>query len=206
MQEFLLCFVPLFFAVDAIGVLPMFIGMTEDLKRVQVRKIILQSLVTALVVAVLFVLAGQLLFDFLGISIADFMIAGGLLLFIISIRDLFSLTKTQRNVDVETIGAVPIGVPLIVGPAVLTTTLICTRQHNIFLTIGALVLNIIIAGITFWFAQYIIKFLGSVGTKVVSKLASIILTALGIMMIRKGVMAVFSEFTNTALLIKTLIG
>jgi len=186
-----LCFVPLFFAVDAVGVLPMFIGMTEDLERRRVRKILLQSLITALLVAVLFVFVGRALFEFLGITIADFMIAGGLLLFIISIRDLFSVKKSQREVDVETLGAVPIGVPLIVGPAVLTTSLICIQQYKLLNTLGALVLNILIAGITFWFGRFIIKIIGSVGTKVVSKIASIILAALGVMMMRKGIVTIF---------------
>jgi multiple antibiotic resistance protein len=191
MQEFWLCFVPLFFAVDAVGVLPMFIGMTEDLERSRVRKIILQSLITALLVAVLFVFVGRALFEFLGITIADFMIAGGLLLFIISIRDLFSVKKSQREVDIDTLGAVPIGVPLIVGPAVLTTSLICIQQYQLLNTLGALVLNILFAGVAFWFGRFIIRIIGSVGTKVVSKIASIILAALGVMMMRKGIVTTF---------------
>ena len=88
---FWLCFVPLFVAVDAIGILPMFMNLTEGISEKSSRKLVLQSVITAMAVALIFLAVGELLLRLLGISIADFMIAGGVLLFAISLSDLFTL-------------------------------------------------------------------------------------------------------------------
>jgi multiple antibiotic resistance protein len=86
------------------------------------------------------------------------------------------------------VGAVPIGVPLIVGPAVLTTTMLMIDQHGTFITSLAVISNIILAALVFSFSAPMYKFLGKAGAKTVSKLASIILASIAVMMVRKGVM------------------
>ena len=77
MNDFLLCFIPLFIAVDAIGILPLFIGLTEGIDARRRRLAVIQSVITALVGGLLFLLCGKWVLNALGISIADFMIAGG---------------------------------------------------------------------------------------------------------------------------------
>lgn len=186
MHQFWLCFVPLFVAVDAIGVLPLFLGLTEGIERPRLRHIIWQSLVTGTLVAVIFVVIGKAVFRLLGITPADFMIAGGTLLFALSLRDLLVVEKHSVPVDPESLGAVPVGVPLIVGPAVLTTILILVDQHGILPTITASVVNILLAGVVFWFARSIASRLGRAGTKAISKIASLLLAAIAVMMVRKG--------------------
>jgi len=191
MNSFWLCFIPLFVAADAFGVLPMFIGLTEDLDAREKRLIVIQSVITALVVGLAFLFVGQWLLSVLGITIADFMIAGGTLLFVMSIHDLIVLEKKQRVGSADSLGAVPIGVPLIVGPAVLTTGILLMRQHGILITTIAMGLNIAIAGIIFWFSDAIARLLGKNGAKVISKLATLLLAAFGVMMVRKGIMQYF---------------
>jgi multiple antibiotic resistance protein len=188
-KEFWLCFVPLFVAVDAIGVLPMFVGLTEGLPRAQVRRITLQSVGVATVVGLAFLVAGKALLRMLGITVADFMVAGGALLFILSVRDLLSYEKAQRQVDPESLGAVPIGVPLIVGPAVLTTTILLTDAHGMARPAVALVANILLAGCVFRASDVIMRSLGNTGAKTVSKLASLLLAAIAVMIVRRGVVA-----------------
>ena len=188
MKEFWLCFVPLFVAVDAIGVLPMFLAFIENMDRKTVHKIIYLSSLTASLVAVFFLIMGIALLKFLGITIADFMIAGGILLFVISMSDLITEEKIQRKIDSESLGIVPLGVPLITGPAVLTTLILLINEHNYFITIIALLINILIVGLVFFFAQYINKLLGKTGAKIISKIASLFLAGIGVMMVRKGIM------------------
>jgi multiple antibiotic resistance protein len=188
MKDFWLCFVPLFVAVDAIGVLPLFLNLTQGVEKERVHKIVLQSVVTALVVGLVFAAVGELILKFLGITVADFMIAGGSLLFGLSLFDLLSFEKHHKKADVQSLGAVPVGVPLIVGPAVLTTTILLLRQYGFPLTITAVVINIAIAGVVLWFSHAIIRVLGKTGAKTVSKLASLLLAAIGVMMVRKGIM------------------
>jgi multiple antibiotic resistance protein len=192
MNEFWLCFVPLFVAVDAIGVLPMFMTLTKEIEDNSIPKVIYQSVITAIVVAFLFLLAGRALLNLLGITVADFMIAGGVLLFVISISDIISTEKTMTHIDPESLGAVPIGVPLITGPAVLTTSIILLDTYG-FLTTGiAILINIIIAGIIFFFSKFIDGLLGKAGSKTFSKIASLLLASIAVMIVRKGVMTLLS--------------
>ncbi|MBN2372934.1 MarC family protein [bacterium] len=187
MKNFWACFVPIFFAVDAFGVLPMFLGFTEDMDVKRVNRIIFQSVITASVVALAFLAVGIAVFKLLGITIADFLVAGGILLFVISLSDLITTEKIQRRTDPESMGAVPLGVPLITGPAVLTTSILLVNDHGLVMISAAILLNVLIAGIIFFFARGIHRFLGKAGAKTISKIASLLLAAIGVMMIRKGI-------------------
>ena len=186
-HQFWLCFVPFFVAVDAIGVLPIFLSMTEGIDRKTTRSIILQSVVTAVFVALAFIVVGRAILNLLGIKVADFMVAGGVLLFVISMSDILRAEKSQRALDLDSLGAVPIGVPLITGPAVLTTSILVVDSYGLLLTAIAVTANIAIAGAAFWFAQYLYRFLGRAGMKIASKIASLLLAAIAVMMIRKGI-------------------
>ncbi|MEW6218355.1 MAG: MarC family protein [Thermodesulfobacteriota bacterium] len=189
MKAFWLAFVPLFVAVDALGVLPLYLGLTEDLDQAARRRIISQSVATATVVALTFLVAGTWILRLLGLTIADFMIAGGCVLFALSLRDLLTADKALRQVDPDSLGAVPIGVPLITGPAVLTTSLLVMHQHGFVIAALAVVTNILIAGITFLFAGAIHRVLGRAGSKTLSKIASLLLAAIAVMMVRRGLVA-----------------
>ena len=188
MMTFWLCFVPLFVAVDAIGVLPMFIGLIQDIDQRKVRRLIYQSTITAIVVALIFLLAGNAVLGLLGITVADFMIAGGILLFVISVSDLIRSEKTQRKVDPESLGAVPLGVPLLAGPAVFTTSMLLMNEHGFIPASTAVVLNMLIAGTLFLFSDFFHSLLGRTGAKILSKIANLFMAAIAVMMIRKGVM------------------
>ena len=190
MKVFLLCFVPLFVAVDALGVLPIFINLTDGLRFQQRRKVLIQSLITATAVAMIFLVIGPTVLKTLNITVFDFMVAGGILLLVISLGDLLTGEKRQRLVDPETLGAVPLGVPIITGPAVLTTSVLLAHVHGIAMTSLALLSNIGIAGIVFWFALPITRFLGNAGTMILSKIASLFLATIAVMLIRRGIIEI----------------
>ena len=196
MKSFWLCFVPLFVAVDVIGLLPLFISLTSGMNKKQIRKIILQSTITALAVALIFIAVGTGIFKLLNISVADFMIAGGSLLFVISIRDILAADKQPAQVDPESVGAVPIGVPLITGPAVLTTSLLLINEHSALITSLAIAANILIVGIMFMVAPLINRVLGKTGSKAVSKIISLLLAAIGVMVVRKGIAMYIAQGMN----------
>ncbi len=193
MKLFLLSFVPLFVAVDAFGILPVFLSLTEGIDRKEVRSVLIQSLVTALAVSVVFLAIGEFVLKLLGITVADFMIAGGALLFGLSLSELLMLEKQHFRINAEALGAVPIGVPLIVGPAVLTTSLLLLHQYGFIPTVVSLIANILFAGVVLWFSPVLQNILGKVGAKVVSKLASLLLAAIGVMIVRRGIMLLLSQ-------------
>ncbi len=187
LKNIFLAFIPIFVAVDAIGVLPIFVSLTEGIEKKDKSRIIIQSIFTALGLALGFIFLGRSIFNFLGITIGDFMIAGGVILFSIAVIDLINPTK-RRRIPSKDLGAVPLGTPLIVGPAVLTTSLMIIAEYGIFATLVSVFINILLAGCIFSFSGLLIKKLGEVGSKALSKVTSLFLAAIAVMMIRKGIM------------------
>ena len=185
---------PLFVATDPIGVLPMYLSITEGVALNRKRKIVLSSVITATIVGLLFLFVGEAVLQLLGITVGDFMIAGGIILFLISIGDLLTVEKPLREVmQAESLGPVPIGVPLIVGPAVLTTIMLLVREYGFISTAAAMMANIIFAGLIFFFSGYIIKIIGRSGSSIVSKIASLFLAAIAVMMVRRGLASVIAK-------------
>ncbi|MBP7089029.1 MAG: MarC family protein [Candidatus Omnitrophica bacterium] len=189
-KDMLLAFIPVFVAVDAIGVLPIFVSLTHGISKKEKSSIIIQSVTTALCLAIGFIILGRIVFRLLGITIGDFMIAGGAILFCIAIIDILNSEK-KRRIPPKELGAVPIGTPLIVGPAVLTTSLIIVAEYGPLATLISIFINVLLAGVIFSFSQVLIKTLGEAGAKALSKVMSLLLAAIAVMMIRRGIWQFF---------------
>lgn len=185
-RNFLLAFIPLFVTIDSLGLMPVFFGLTEGMEKNKKSLIVFQSTWTASIVAVIFILVGKQIFHFLGITIEDFKIAGGAILFCISITDLINTERT-RKLSAESLGSVPLGIPLLVGPAVLTTCLVLAPLYGMITTILAVLANILIAALVLNQSHHLIKILGETGSKAFSKVMSLLLAAIAVMLIRQGV-------------------
>jgi multiple antibiotic resistance protein len=188
--DFIACFIPLFIAVDAIGILPTFIGITSDSSVIARRAIVWQASLTAIAVGVLFVALGKTIFGFLGIGIPDFQVAGGILLFLFAVRDLSDSNKERRSIPDAHIGIVPIGMPLIVGPGVLTTLLLMEARYGIYLAVAALLANVAIVYFIFRYSDLVLKVIGKPGAIAIGKIFSIFLGAIGVMLVRKGIFTI----------------
>lgn len=191
LKNIFLAFIPIFVAVDAIGVLPIFASLTEGVKNEEKRKIIIQSIITAISLAIAFIFLGNWIFKLLGITIGDFMIAGGIVLFCIAIIDIINPNK-KRRIPSNELGAVPLGTPLIVGPAVLATSLIIIEEYGLVPTLFSVVSNVILAGTIFLFSDFLINRLGVAGSRALSKVMSLLLAAIAVMLIRKGVLFILT--------------
>ena len=187
LQNFGLTFIPIFVAIDVLGILPLFIGMTRELDSTRKKKLIRDATFTAGALALIFTITGKFIFQFLGITENDFRIGGGIILLVLSITDLLFSSDTQRT-PVKELGIVPIGIPLIMGPAALTSVMIITDQFGYFLTILSLILNLIIVLIVLRNSDLLLKYLGNGGSRAVAKIASLFMTAIAVMMIRVGIM------------------
>ncbi len=187
-EPYILAFIPIFVAVDAIGNIPIFASLVEGTTKKQKQKIVTESTATAAIVAFLFMFIGKIVLRTLGISIPDFQIAGGAMLFIIAVRLLLPGAKSgflgdSANKDV---GVFPLGTPLITGPAVLTTTLMMLDSQGIMPTLVSLLLNMLSVWVSLAKSDLIIRFAGINGARAFSKIMYILLAAIGVMMIRKG--------------------
>ncbi|MBI5027042.1 MAG: MarC family protein [Nitrospirae bacterium] len=179
-------FIPLFVAIDIFVVLPIFISMTEDMPKAKRQAIVRESILTAIIVSLVFVAMGEVIFRILGITTNDFKIAGGLVLLVFAILDLIKHGAERRKPGGK-MGIVPIGVPLIVGPAVLTTLLVLVDHYGIIPTVISLILNLLIVWLSFINAQAIINFFGRGGITAISKVMALLLASIAIMMIRLGI-------------------
>ena len=193
LEPYILTFIPIFVAVDAIGNIPLFISLVEGMNKHQRNRVISESVTTATVVAIIFMFIGKWVLRLIGITIADFQIAGGVLLFVISIRLLLpgASKGILSNGHDKDVGVFPLGTPLITGPAVLTTTLMMLDSFGIMPTFVSLVINMLIVWITLAKADFIMKLMGQGGTRAFSKIMYILLAAIGVMMVRRGIMGVF---------------
>ena len=177
--------------MDPIGIVPVFLGLTRSLSASETKNIVRSSILTAFVVALCFLFAGKNIFHFLGIKLDDFKIAGGLILLLVSLSDLFQKTEGLKESSGNT-GIVPLAVPLITGPGLITTIILQEPIAGATTTFVALALNFVITFITLANAPRIAKLIGKDGTVVISKILAILLAAIAVGMIRSGLQNVLA--------------
>ena len=190
LERFVLTFVPLFVATDPVGLVPFYLGVTSGTDARARRRVLFGAVVTALVVGAAFLFGGKVVLDLLGVTVADFQVAGGLLLLVLSIKDIASREKAS-SIASDSAGAVPLGVPLIAGPAVLTSLVMLSDAHGYFPCLVSFVANLTIVALFFWQSTKLMRVLGKAVAGAVSKVASLVLAAYAVMMMRQGLLAVF---------------
>lgn len=178
--------VPIFVSIDVIGSVPLFLGMTSGMETRARRRLIIEATLTAASVALIFVASGKVIFSLLGITENDFRIGGGIVLVVMAVTELLFPDETRRDPEAS-VGIVPIGIPLIMGPAALTSVIIVTDTYGYGIATLSLGLNLLFVWIVLRNAQYIHKLIGSAGSRALAKVAWLLLVAIAVMMIRVGI-------------------
>lgn len=190
-KDFGLTFVPLFVAMDALSAVPILLTITGDMSGRERNGVIRYALITAVVLGIVFIAVGKGIFLFLGISVNDFLIAGGAILFLLAAKELVvgKMFEARAGLVEDAVGVVPLGTPLVVGPAVLTTLLILVDQFNIFMVSFSFGVNLLLAWLFFAQANRLAKALGRGGVLALSKIFALLLAAIGVAMIHRGIIA-----------------
>lgn len=197
LKPYLVTFVPLFLAIDIIGTVPIYLALTGELSKKQKRKLLAESILTATLLAVVFGLLGKLILRGMGITIDDLRIAGGILLFILSVYLLMPEKSKSSNRDHwEDAGIFPLATPLITGPAVLITTMMLLDAFGVMVTMTSLILNMLLSWLVLRFSDGLVRWIGKSGIKAISKISYIFLGAIGIMILRLGLLGVIFSLTN----------
>ena len=191
-HPFLHAFIPLFVAIDAFGILPIFISLTAHLSQQERDRTYQQAILAAGLIGAGFMLLGNAIFRYLGITEADFQIAGGALLFCLSLTDLLFEERTRRFPS-HTLGVVPLAMPLIVGPAVLTTSIVLLNRYGILLTLTVFLVNLGVVWVTLWGSERIMAILGGGALNVIAKVVNLLLASIGVMMVRLGLQALLGH-------------
>ena len=185
-DDLLYAFIPLFAAIDAPGVLPAYLGLTDGLAEGERREVATKAVLVGGAIGLGFVGAGKAIFGFLGITVADFKIAGGLVLLCTALGDLLRPDRKRRAVSKD--GAiVPLGMPLIVGPGALTALVVLNDSRGAIATTLAFVANLAITWGLLRAAPAILRLIGAGGSKAISKIMSLLLAAIAVMMVRSAV-------------------
>jgi multiple antibiotic resistance protein len=129
MSGFLMAFTALFVALDIIGGIPIYLSITRDVPPEDRNSVADTSMGVAFLVALVFTFIGRAVFEHLGITLYDFRIAGGLILLLIALSDLHGGPDQVKKTTVST-GIVPLAVPLITGPGMLTSLVLVVGQHG----------------------------------------------------------------------------
>ncbi|MDI1320733.1 MAG: MarC family protein [bacterium] len=185
--RFLQAFIPLFVAIDPIGLAAIFLGLGQSIAPERRQQIAKQATWTGGLVALGFLLLGQSVFTAVGISVSDFQIAGGLILFILAAKDLIQSAAEPEKLP-EDFGVVPLGMPLIAGPASITTLLVLAQAHAIGLVVilVALAANLGIVVLALRYSDWLGRKIGPTGLRAISKIIAMLLAAIAVSMIRQG--------------------
>jgi multiple antibiotic resistance protein len=184
-SAFLHAFVALFVAVDAIGIAPIYAALTRTLSPRDRDAVLASSVLVAAAVSVSFALLGKAVFLFLGITVADFQIAGGLILIALAGLDLLG-TEPRGLAEGRDAGIVPIAVPLIAGPAVITSTIVLVDLYGPLATVLALLANLATCWVVLARIAVVEGLLGRTGARALSKIISLLLAAIGVRLVRQG--------------------
>ncbi len=186
-NDFILSFTAVFVAIDAIGIVPIFLSLTQNLTREERFATVKTSVMVAFIVAMIFLFTGSHVFKLMGISVSDFKIAGGIVILLVALSDLLKGPQGMTPVTGST-GIVPLAVPLITGPGVITTVVLQTSSVGYLVVVLSLMANFLLAWLFLSRAQKVSDLIGKDGTVIVSKVAALLLCALGIAMIRTRIM------------------
>jgi len=187
MEGLLEAFITLFVIMDPVGNLPLFISLTKGMPIKEVRKNVDSSVFVAGVLLFVFLFLGLQILNLFGINLDSFQIAGGIILLIIGILYVFgtSLKYVKHNgADLS----IPVGTPLLTGPGVIMTTMILIKENGTLITVVAAFFTLLATWLILLNSSRLYKILGEHWTNVISRVMGIILAAIAVEFIIKGVL------------------
>jgi multiple antibiotic resistance protein len=192
-------FTVMFIIVDPIANVPVFLSILENFKPESRKSIIKKAVFIAVAVLLVFTLAGRYIFEYLGIQMYSFKIAGGILLFIIALEMLFgrrTRTKSTREEEDEArarddVAATPLAVPLLTGPGAITTGIVlynsaATRAEEA-IVIGSILIVFLLSYIILSRSSGVFRILGYTGTRVVVRVMGLLLSAIAVQFVVTGI-------------------
>ena len=186
MEGVLEAFITLFVIMDPVGNLPVFTSLTKGMPLSEVKRNADRSVLVAGILLFIFLFLGLKIFDFFGIDMNSFQIAGGIILMIIGIIYVFGLSGKLVKANSNDL-SVPIGTPLLTGPGVITTTIILVKENGPFVTVIAAFLTLFTTWIILWNASKLYKLLGEHWTNIISRVMGIVVAAIAVKFIMNGI-------------------
>ncbi len=196
---FLTAFTTLFIIIDPPGNIPTFMALTKNLSRDTVDRISKKATVIALSILIVFALAGWAVMKFFSISIESLKIAGGLMMFIISVDILFGRKsreiyeeKGKMSAEIDSIAVFPLALPLYSGPGAITAVVVLSSGVGYagkFIVIAAILLVYAIVRLTHVYSLSLMRILGKSGSDIIARVMAILLAAISIEYVMDGILS-----------------
>lgn len=177
----------LFVVVDPFGNIPIFMSLTDKMTKTQRRKVFNTATLVGVILLLVFSFAGQEILSIFGISIFSFEVAGGILLLIISIKILISGSLEDMSESPESMGAVPIAMPLLVGPGAITTTIFNLQSYGIAVAAISVFIVLLLTWFILRYVDLVYRFLGKTGAIVIARVMALLIAAIAIQYVLVGV-------------------
>lgn len=184
----------IFFVLNATGQIPLFLALLAKFSHKRQLRIITREMIVALIILLLFTFFGDWILMVLGISRPIIAVAGGVLLFIISLTMIFPKPEQVEQMTQEPM-IIPLAVPVITGPGAITTVM--TYSHNTgepSLVAGAVICAWIPSLIILLLGSYVKKALGERGMIAVEKVGGMLIALIGVNMLTSGLLTLVKEF------------
>ena len=201
-DELLRAIVGIFVIVDPIGSVGIFLAVTNGFSKIKKEKAARFAGITVAAVLVIAALMGQAILDLFGIRLAAFSVAGGILFLILAVEMIRGEGVSQfhklneRSEQLPAAAIVPLGVPLMAGPGAISTVILASPGSANWFETAILISSIAVLGLVTWlcfsYAQHIGKLIGDIGIQLISRIMGLILAALAVEYMVKGVQILFN--------------
>ena len=179
--------ISLFIIVDPLGNLPILVSLTENMDRKERKRTFQVAVATGIILLLFFALLGEQILIIFRISMQSFMIAGGILLLLIAMRMLLTGSWNGGETSQQSVGVVPIAIPLLVGPGAITTTILNIRLFGVAVTVASVLIVFSIVWLTLRFIDQIHRLLGRSGSLIISRVMALIIAAIAVEYILEGI-------------------
>ena len=200
LETFFQSFVLYFVVIDPLAAAPLFLIVTQGLKIKNKLKTAFEATLIATLILIFFAILGNFILSYFQISLSAFTIAGGIILFLISLEMLFDKRRQRKEDEIKesstATGIFPLAIPLLAGPAAITSVMVSVADMGTNLTgqatgLLALILVMILTFISFYVVSKSSKIINKKVTSVISRVIGIILAGLSVQFILDGIQKIF---------------
>lgn len=190
-------FITILFIVDPFAVIPVYLSLTDRFSTIERRHVRMRAVLVALGLLILFAVSGTTFFEFFGITLPAFQIAGGILLFVLGFtqvnakQEKVSRIENQEGLEKDDISVFPLAMPLLAGPGAISTVILLSTKTGSLLRLSELIVAItccmFLTLLILKFSPYFLRIMGRTGLNLLSRIMGIILTAVGIQFVINGI-------------------
>jgi multiple antibiotic resistance protein len=189
LSEIVYAFAALFIILDPLLSVPIFAAMTKGQTPAEIHKQAFIAVSVAGGLMYLFLIFNKMIFDILGLNIASFQIAGGILLFLLGIQEALGIEIGHSKGHTASAAGVVIGTPLLCGPGAITTVMLLSKEYGFLIPFIAITLSLIATWLVLYYSENIQRVLGEVVTDIMGKVLGMLVAAIAVNIIANGIMA-----------------